>query len=223
VLDHGEMNDLERDVLKRTWALDLAAQVVPGIFSQPVHDRILHEFGDIETLAAEHRDHPMFAWIHIPAPHLPIVVAADGTALVLDPRRFDPVHELGFGLSAAQFKSAYAAELSYVNARTIAAIQQVQAAPGKAKPVLIVMSDHGYTYDLTDTQARLSNLFAASTPQIPGLLRGAPTPVNLMPTLLNGYLGTSFPFSPDRYFLSPSDHQLLQLTEVPNPDSTAGT
>ena len=222
VLDAGTMNDMERETLKRTWLIDLIGNVHPEVFSRPLHDRILNEFDDIGVLAGEHRDRPIFAWIHIPAPHLPLVIAGDGSALVLEPRRFNAPAELGFGMTAARFRSTYAAELSYLNARTISAIHQLQAAQGKTAPVIIVMSDHGYTYDLNDVAARLSNLFAASTPQIPGLLANGPTPVNLMPILLNGYLGTDFELSPDRYFLIPSGDQLLELTEVPNPDTIGG-
>jgi hypothetical protein len=41
--------------------------------------------------------------------------------------------------------------------------------------------------------------------------------VNLLPILFNRFLGTELPLSEDRYFLSPSLYQLLELTEVPNP------
>lgn len=36
-----------------------------------------------------------------------------------------------------------------------------------------------------------------------------------MPLLLDRLLGTEFPLSPDRYFLSPTIPELLELTEVP--------
>ena len=51
VLEHGEMNDLERDVLKRTWLLDPLALALPGIYTYPQRDRIVHGFDDLEGLA----------------------------------------------------------------------------------------------------------------------------------------------------------------------------
>jgi len=39
VLDHGELNDLERELLARTWLLDLMGAVVPNVFAGPQHDR----------------------------------------------------------------------------------------------------------------------------------------------------------------------------------------
>ncbi len=221
ILDHGEMNDLERDVLKRTWLLDPLGWLMPGIFTFPQHDRILNQFDDLEALATETRDAPIFAWVHIPAPHLPLVIDADGGPLTLDPRLFDPPTVEGFGFTDAELAAAYADELSYLNRRLLTAVGLLQSSNRRPDPVIIVMSDHGYYYyDPTDLQARFGNFFAAVTPQLPGLLADATTPVNLMPILLNGYLGTDFPASPDRYFTSPGVRALLELTEVPDPEVT---
>ncbi len=219
ILDHGEMNDLERDVLKRTWLLDPLALLLPGIFTFPQRDRVLNQFDDLERLATESRDAPIFAWIHVPAPHLPLVLDAQGEPLVLEPRRFDPPTAAGFGFTDAELAAAYADELSYLNARLLTAILLIQSSSAGPDPVIIVMSDHGYYYDPTDLQARFGNFLAASTPQLPGLLADGPTPVNLMSVLLNGYLGTDFPLSPDRYFTSPGVRRLLELTEVPDPEA----
>lgn len=219
VLEHGEMNDLERDVLKRTWLLDPLALALPGIYTYPQRDRIVNEFDDLEALARESRSEPIFGWIHVPAPHLPLVVRADGEPIALDPRRFDPETAAGFGYTDAEFNALYAGEVSYLNRRVLSAVRLLQSANGRPDPVIIVMADHGYSDDPADLQARFGTFFAAITPQQPGLLADAPTPVNLMPILLNAYLSTGFPTSPDRYFTSPGFRQLMELTEVPDPDA----
>jgi hypothetical protein len=216
LLDHGEMNDLERGLLKRTWLLDPLGALVPTILTGPPRDRVVNAFDDIDQLLSEPHG-ARFAWIHVPAPHLPLVLDAAGKAVPLDPRRFDGADAAGFGMTEAEFAAAYADELSYLNQRVLGAVRSIQARDGRSTPVILVMSDHGYTADLTDVTARLGNLFAAYTPGAPGLLADAPTPVNLMPLLLNRFLGGAFPTRPDRYFLSPSEFQLLELTEVPNP------
>jgi hypothetical protein len=218
VLAHGEMNDLERDALKRTWLLDPLGALIPTLFTGPPRDRVVHGFDDLLRLVSEPRPQPTFAWIHVPVPHLPLVLDAEGRALTLDPRRFDGFDAASFGMTDAEFAAAYAAQLSYLNTRVLGAIAELQRAPGRPDPVIVVFSDHGYATDLADVQARLSNLFAAHTPAAPGLFSHAPTPVNVMPILLNRFLGTSFPLQQDRYFLTPSVFELLELTEVPNPD-----
>jgi hypothetical protein len=217
VLEHGEMNDLERDVLKRTWLLDPLGALIPTFFTGPPRDRVVHAFDDLVHLAGEDQAQPTFTWLHVPAPHLPLALDADGHALPLDPRRFDASDVAGFGMTDAQFANAYADELRYLNDRVLDAVRALEASPGRPEPVIVIMSDHGYTYDLDDVQARLGNFFAAFTPGAPGLLADAPTPVNLMPILFNRFLGTDYPMSADRYFLSPGGTQMLQLTEVPDP------
>jgi hypothetical protein len=121
-------------------------------------------------------------------------------------------------MTEAQFAAAYAEELSYLNLRVLGAVNAIQESPGRPNPVIVVMSDHGYTADRTDVPAQLRNLFAAFTPAAPGLLADVPTPINVMNILLNRFLGTSYPMSADRYFISPGEYQLLELTEVPNPN-----
>jgi hypothetical protein len=217
LLEHGEMNDLERDVLKRTWLLDPLGAIFPTLFTGPPRDRTVHAFDDLHLLANESRTKPIFAWVHVPAPHLPLVMDAVGRPLELSPRLFDGTSARGFAMTDARFAADYANEIAYLNARVLLAVRLITAT-GRPDPVIVIMSDHGYNTQLPDTQARLSNLFAAYTPQALGLFADPPTPVNLMPILLNRFLGTSYPLSEDRYFLSPSVNQLLELTEVPNPN-----
>jgi hypothetical protein len=218
VLEHGEMNDLERDELKRTWLLLPLGLLVPTLYTGPPRDRVVHAFDDLAALGSEERGDPRFTWIHVPAPHLPLVLDAEGRALELDPLRFDQMDAEGYGMTDAEFAAAYAAEISYLNGRVLSAVEAIEHLPGRPDPVIIVMSDHGYASDKADPQGRLSNLFAAYSPQAPGLFAGAPTPVNVMTILLNRFLGTDLPIQEDRYFLSPDDRQLMVLTEVPNPN-----
>jgi hypothetical protein len=223
VLDHGELTDLDRELLARTWLLDLVTPFDPEVFARPQHDRILHGFDDLEGLAREQRSAPLFAWVHIPAPHLPLVVTGDGGVLPLAPRRFDPPTVEGFGMTDAQLHAAYRAELGYLDDRLLSAVHAIQDSSGEGRPdpVIVVFSDHGYYYDALDLPARFGNFLAASTPGAPGLFAGSPTPVNFFPLLLNQYLGTSFAKSEDRFFVSRGTQALLELTEVPDPDGGA--
>jgi hypothetical protein len=133
-------------------------------------------------------------------------------------RSFEAVRPEGMGLTQPEYEAAWAAELSYLNAQVLAAIGMLQAA--EHPPVIVVMSDHGYVYQANpdDLQSRFGNLFAAYTPGAPGLLKPAPTPVNLMPTLFNHYLAMELRLAPDRYFVSASDEKPLLLAEVRDPE-----
>jgi len=224
-LDHGELTDLERDLLAHTWLLDLLALPLPDIFAGPQHDRILNSFDDLEQLAreaGEGRTQPVFTWMHIPAPHLPLVLRADGRTLPLEPRRFDPPTVEGYGMTDAQLHAAYGAELSYLNNRLLSVVSAIQesVAGGRPEPVIVIFSDHGYYYDPLDIQARFANFLAASTPGAPGLLAGSPTPINYFPLLLNRYLGTQLDLSEDRFFVSGGTRRLLEMVEIEDPDTS---
>jgi hypothetical protein len=218
VLEHGEMNDFERGLLNRTWLLEPLSVLVPKLVTGPPRDRVVNAFDDLERLATQPHGPPLFAWIHVPAPHLPLVLDAEGKALDLDSRLYFGHDAATFGMTEAEFRAAYLDELSYLNLRVLGAVNAIQESPGRPNPVIVVMSDHGYTADRTDVPAQLRNLFAAFTPAAPGILADVPSPINVMPILLNRFLGTSYPMSADRYFVSPSEYRLLELTEVPNPN-----
>jgi hypothetical protein len=62
-------------------------------------------------------------------------------------------------------------------------------------PVIVVMSDHGGRSDLSDRAEMLRSFFVARTPGYPGLLPEDMTPVNLLPRLLNAYVGVDLPLA----------------------------
>ena len=218
VLDHGEMTDLERTLLERTWIPDLLAPLWPALFSGPQRDRIVHTFADLRQLAAEQRDHPIFAFGHIPAPHLPLVLAADGRVLELSPRDFDASNAVELGISEREFADLYASELRYLNSQVVATIDEITNSSVRM-PVIVVMSDHGYTYDPGPSPDKFGNLLAWATPGAPDLLGGDVTPVNYFSLLLNRYLGTQIAISERRFFYSPGPSRQLMMTEVGDPDA----
>jgi hypothetical protein len=219
VLDMGEMTDLERSLLEQTWLLDILTLVKPDVLTGQLRDRLVHAFDHLDAFAAERRDRPAFLFVHVPAPHLPLVVDGAGGTLPVPARALGAQDPAGMHMTRAEYSATWAGELAYVEKRALRAIDALQAATHP--PVIVVMSDHGYTQEVKpdDAQSRFANLFAAFTPGAPGLLRDPPTPVNLFPRLLNRYLGTDFPVSPDRYFLSPGPIHPLVLTEVTDPEA----
>ena len=217
-LDSGELTDLERSVIHRTWFLYLLDAVWPSIFTNAQRDRIVHAFDTLDTFATEEADRARFLFLHVPAPHLPPVVNADGTPTALPASRYEAISRQGYGMTDAEYGDAWQAELDYVAERVLGGIDLLLASERGREAVIIVMSDHGYGFELQrgDVQSRLGNLFATRTPGAPDLFDDPPTPVNLFRRLFNGYLGTQFPLLPDRYFLQ--GNRQLDLTEVQDPD-----
>ena len=217
-LDHGQLTDLERSLLERTPILDLLSAVDPYFFANSQRDRIALAFDDLDALATSPRHRPRFVFAHLPAPHLPFVVDTNGGTVPLVSRHFDLFAPEAIGLTDKEFTAAYLNELSYLNRRIVQVVDHLLASPSPS-PVVVIMSDHGWTFSGSkDQPGRFANLFATYTPEAAGLLDDA-TPVNVMSMVLNRYLSTDLPIAANRYFLSPPDSmQMMQISEIADPD-----
>jgi hypothetical protein len=151
---------------------------------------------------------PRFVWVHVPAPHAPLVFAPDGSTLAA------PLSEF-FHLPPD--REVYIGNLAHLEDLVIAAAREVRTAT-RGEAVIVLMADHGSrsTGDIVamtaaDVRERTGILFAAHTPGHPDLFGDTITPVNVLSTLSNTYLGTALPWQPDRQFD-------LAGTEVPGSD-----
>jgi hypothetical protein len=214
ILEHGQLTDLERTALGRTWLLDLVTVVAPNIFTEQERDLLVAQLDDLDAFAAAPPAEPTFLFIHVPGPHAPQVVDANGDPVRLAARQIGADNPAELGVSREEYERGYAEEVAYMNRRVLAAVERLQATDPMA--TIIIMSDHGYTQEpmASDPEARFGNLFAAYTPGVPGLFADAPTPVNVFAILLNAQLGTSLPVHEDGYFLSADEFDPLLLTEA---------
>ncbi len=219
-LDRPELNDFEMALLRRTWLPDVPP-IPADLFFDSLRARISGVLDDAASVAAETRSRPTFTFVHVPAPHLPIAFGRDGEPTRYSSRQYLAGRASEFGLSDEGYTLAYAASLSYLNARMIETVEAIQAASARP-PVIVIMSDHGYNGDSpVHTEAMLHNLFAAHTPQHPRLLESV-TPVNLLRVLLETYAGAHLgqPVA-DRFFTTVISGGVgaydLALTEVVDP------
>jgi hypothetical protein len=204
LLDSGELTDVEQSLLHETWLIYLANAVTPNLFTDSLRDRIVHSFDALDRFAKESRDHPAFLFLHVPAPHLPPAVRADGTASRLSVLLFEQSDRKGLQMTDQEYADAWDSELAYLAGRVLAGVDSLLSTAVGRNAVVVVMSDHGYQFEVRagDAEAQLATLFAARTPGAPGLLADAPTPVNLLSRIFNRYLGTEPESLPDRYFAS---------------------
>ena len=79
--------------------------------------------------------------------------------------------------------------------------------------VVVLLSDHGMSGD--DELDRFRNLIIARTPGHPELLGTAPTPINVLPRVLNAYLGTDLPIRPDTLYRHGDGAFWLSVEQVP--------
>jgi hypothetical protein len=101
------------------------------------------------------------------------------------------------GVDRTQILNRHLDQADHVDDLIVQAIDALLASSA-TPPVIVVFSDHGPGSGFdhrrpleSDSVERTSNIMAAFTPGHPALFTGEVTPTEIMPTLLNAYLGTS--------------------------------
>ena len=171
VVDVGPWNELEQTVLRSTLVgevvdADRAAQAAGE------RDRVRRELDYLVDLAREPASSaPLFAFIHVPAPHPPMVFDADCSARPLDDLT-DHVAGEALAPDGARAIAAQRDQTTCVDSLVSQALSDVVAARPNA--VVIAFSDHGpdelLDWDRPDAHGmddRFSNLFWARTPARP--------------------------------------------------------
>jgi len=224
-LDDGQLNEFERHVLRRTLIVDILSIVAPDWLPGDHRARLASNFEHLRRIVATPSSAPRFAFIHIAAPHTPFLYQADGSpAPRMSLREFYRHTPLLMGLSREDFNRKLSGYVAYLNGLTLAAVEDILGRSARP-PVIIVMSDHGSETEVhygdphhPSSEERFLNLFAAYTPGHGDLFPEWATPINVLPILMNTYLGTDHPCSADRTFANgPTGY--LDLHEIPNPDA----
>ncbi len=142
----------------------------PSYYSEELHKRVVGILEDTEVLAAEERDHPVFAFVHVPAPHVPFAFDESGEPFLAPIRRYDEGRDFAPNLTDEQYAAAFAANLRVLNDHVIETIDTILSHPtARGEPMIVVMSDHGYFATPPDSpNAPLHNFFAANGAQLMG-------------------------------------------------------
>jgi hypothetical protein len=201
-IDTGQINEFEIQMLRPSILAPLAAAIDPDVFSGQQRARIEGIFESVEELAAERGQRPRFVFAHVPSPHAPWVVNADGSPRVASDLStvYSDTPETT-GLTREEIVAGYAGQVSYLDQRALATVDAILAG-AERPPVILVISDHGSSLDVTveNAETRLRNLVAVYTPGHPGIYPDDATLVNLFPTLFKAYFGVELGRSPDTLF-----------------------
>jgi hypothetical protein len=198
-------SELELAILRQSGAGTLLQAIDKNGYARVMRDRIGSIFEQAQGISAEPHARPRFVFVHIPAPHRPAVLRADGSPVDTHPGvAWDRTD--GPPQTTEQRRRSMFEEVAAIDRLILESVDAVRAAAA-VEPVMVLFSDHGTDvgFDPNDTLGsdlaeRTSTILAASTPGKPELFAEATTPINLIGTLTNGYLGTNVPSQPDRSF-----------------------
>jgi hypothetical protein len=190
-------------VLLRQSGLGTLLQVLdPSGYSQMIRDRMSAALQTAVELAREPHDRPRFVFVHVSLPHPPTVLRADGS-----PENGSPDATWDGGHRAPETKALRRQRtFEQVAAVGRAAVEGVDAllAAAPRPPVVVMFSDHGTDIQFdpnaalsSDLNERSSNIIAALTPGHPGIFDAPTTPINIIGTLTDAYLGTSVATQPN--------------------------
>jgi hypothetical protein len=231
VLDGGQLTELERTLIVNSALGHVIDWVAPGAMADDYRSRVLWNLDPDNWLPELTGDSdleaPYFLFVHVPSPHPPFVFDRKGGVVPYAPL----VVSEGVAMAPVEPGTAddrgsrYADQLAYIDRKALEAVDKVIAAV-PPETVIIIMSDHGpgehvdwAHLDATTARERFATLFAARTAGEDGLFGDAPTPVNLLPTLLNAYAGAGLPMEPDDSYTGILPFSPLQ--NVGNPDIVA--
>jgi hypothetical protein len=207
-VDTGQANDFEIHLLRETFLGDAIGLLFGQFFVVQQRDRIDSVFDAVLAASSEAGRRPLFVFAHVPAPHPPLAVEADGSeAEWATADAFYGITTSQMGITTDDYKARFLEQLEYANRRTLEVVDAILEADKSA--IVIVMSDHGpgnpgdglAARDI-DERARLFNLAAVRHPwrnfRVPNDL----SPVNLFPMLFNAYFGMDLPLHDNTSFRS---------------------
>ncbi len=174
--------------------------------------RLLGGFNGLEKVAE--LPYPKFVFTHILAPHPPFVFGPNGEAI--DPKgplNLADASDLLQEITRAEYSRGYVAQLQYVNARVLEAVDTILR-QSKHRPIIIIQGDHGSRMNLdweslarTDLREPFSILNAYYVPD--KVRRDLPdnvTPVNSFRIVLSDVFGAKYPPLPERNYYSTESH-----------------
>jgi hypothetical protein len=198
-LDTGHMNELEWNLISRTFIVDAVDAVLPDFFVDQQRAFIDASFDQAIRVAQDRDIGPRFLLAHVFAPHAPLVYGAPGENVTIRAlRRTDDTAEAA-GLTIQEFGQRLTAEIEYLNRRTLDLIDTIKA-QSPTPPIIIVMSDHGPRSRRLDPEhpepelvrEQYGTLFAALTPGHPNIYPPDTTPAEIMGRLMHAYFGTPY-------------------------------
>ena len=216
-IDVAGINEFEGAVLRSSSSGTILVRLLADQLLDLRRSSVLHAFdagGSLEP--ADGRPH--FEWIHVMAPHPPAVFDRDGR----------PVNDAA-ALSWQEPTSGQAGRaerirrtfdyVAFVDGQTLELVDRlIERDPAS---VIVVMSDHGTDTAFnandplgSDLDERSSILLAIRAPGRSGLLPAGTTPINVLPRILNAYLGTSLPLRSDTIWAWPTGGSVLDAIPV---------
>jgi hypothetical protein len=199
--DNGALNEVERQLIRFTPIHRLVDAISPSALAGQHRERILANFTFFVD-AARAEGPPTMAFIHIPSPHLPVVVDSNGEVLA-EPPGDEEYAQVPFSNEA---RATYRGQIDFLEETVLESMDAVLSGrQGGMEPIIILMSDHGAAPPALvragiATDDHYENLFAVRMPDGADIYPADITLVNLFPILFNHLFDIDAPLWPNDRF-----------------------
>ncbi len=219
LVEPPQMTEFEVALLRRSALGTALAAIAPDAHSQQLRDRIATTFSVAEQIAREPHTRPRFVFVHVPAPHSPVVFGPSG-----EPVNGSPGASIASTREPPMARddriSRQAGELPYVNQRALDLSRAILASQGRPTAI-VVFSDHGSDVDWNPddplaggVNERSSNIVAVRATARPGVIPAGTTTTNLLSRLLNAYSITEMPMQPEGTWFYRTPANIIDLVRV---------
>lgn len=198
VHDDGQPTRFEYMILRHVaWMLPAFHE---GLIAESHRDRLRSNFRHLEQIAHERAEHPRFVFAHVMAPHAPLVFDGNGQAQELFPcyPAECSIWDTGYRHGAPAVAAKLSGHIEWLNQEVLRVSRTIQA-QSSGSAVIILVSDHGFRHEPMDKIESTSSFLAVHAPGTLHLPAGS-TVVNLLPRILNTYLGEDLPLSDDSVY-----------------------
>jgi hypothetical protein len=187
IIDSGHVADFELSLLRVGRIPQLAPDLQRSWLFDQQRQRVLASMASLKALALTPSNRPRFVLAHIMSPHPPVVFDATGSAVEVS-SCFPQACSFWGVDREADHDGGILDQIRYLNDLVLDVVPRI-IVDSKRPPVVVVFSDHGLRHDLADRHERLRNLFLSYTPDHAGLFANDTTLVNVIPTILEAYVG----------------------------------
>lgn len=225
-LSDGRIQDFEQQLITETVLRDIVPSQLQSYLVEQRRVRLDDALGSLRALARDRPDHPRFVLAHLALPHLPPAFTSDGASADgwTCPGQVCVADTLGWSRPIDDRIAGILGNVAQIDRDVLNVVRSIQA-DSERPPAIVVFSDHGARIDPDDRAEMFRNLFAASTPGHPDLFPDDVSLVEVLPTLLETYAGTSIPTPDDSAYWLDIDAMrtvgLYALTPMPPIDATS--
>jgi hypothetical protein len=215
-IDTGQLNEFEVNLLRRSVFRPIIAAVAPDLVTSQYRERTVDTLAAAAAIAGTRSASPRFVFVHVPSPHPPWVVNADGS-----PREIADVDSIfgettpSTGLDIDALKRGYTGQVAWLDRELLSTIDAIDAA-SPTPPAIVVFGDHGSWVgaDGDDIRRRFRPLFAARVPDGASIYPDDVALVDTFPILFDHLFGGTTPRhadAPSWMFRVPAEYDLFPI------------